>query len=350
MAKAKYYDPTELLTKKDLDGEEPSIYMVTSNRSAGKTTAFLKLQLEDFKNSGKKAMLLYRQKYETRACSQIYSDVLRLYPELGVEMKAESRAEGLYYEMFLDGESFGYACALNNPDQLKKYSPIFADVYNIVMDEFQTESGKYLPKEVQKLQSLLLTIARGGGAQSRKVRLFLLGNMVSIMNPYFIYFNIHKRLKADTRFIRGKGWVAQFEFNESASAAIKSSGIYKAFANDDYMNYSTENVYLIDSEIFIQSPKGKSKYIYTIVHDDVKYGVREYFEDGLLYVSRKVDNSCKLVVTFKASNHTQNTIMLNHYSYLWKNVRDAYQGGFLRFDDIQSKNAIYDILAVDMYK
>ena len=96
MAKTKYYEPTELLSKKDLDGEEPSIYLVTSNRSAGKTTAFLKLQLEDFKNNGKKAMLLYRQKYETRACSQIYSDVLRLYPEFGVEMKAESRAEGLY--------------------------------------------------------------------------------------------------------------------------------------------------------------------------------------------------------------------------------------------------------------
>ena len=345
-----YYTTTEVLSKKDLEKKEPAIILVTSNRSAGKTTAWLKEQLDDFKRNGRKAMLFYRQKYEVRACHQVYTGVLNLYPEYGEKMTSEARAEGLFYEMFLDGESFGYALPLNNPDQLKKYSPIFADVYYIIFDEFQTESGKYLKNEITNLQSILLTIARGGGEQSRPVKLVLLGNMVSLMNPYFIRFGIHKRLKAGTRFIRGNGWIAQFDFNESASNAIKSNGIYRAFSDDPYMSYSTENVYLVDSDIFIERPKGRAKYICTIVHDNVRYGVREFYDEGVVYVSKKVDPDNKNLVTFKASNHTQNTIMLNHYSYLWKNIKEAYQGGFLRFDDIQAKNAIFDILAVDLYK
>lgn len=345
-----YYNPQKILNMKDLDGDSPSIFIITTNRSAGKTTAFLKKSLEDFKKYKKQTVLFYRHSYELNACSAIFKDVMTIYPEYGEEMKAFPHAKGLYYEMFLDDETFGYAVSLNNPDALKKYSPIFASVGNIIFDEFQTETGKYLAKEVQKLQSIYLTIARGGGKQSRKVNLFMLGNMVSIMNPYFINLEIHKRLKDNTNFMRGNGWVAEFGFNDSASKAIKGNSFFKAFANEDYMSYSTEKVYLHDADIFINKPKGRAKYICTIVHDGMSFGVREYFDEGVLYVSHKPDNSCKQVIAFKASDHNQNTIMLTHYSFLWKNIRDAFNNGYLRFDDMKAKSAIFDILAVDLYK
>ena len=92
----KYFDIHEALNKTDLDGKEPSIYMITSNRSAGKTTGCLKEQLEDFKDNGRKGMLFYREKYEIKACHEIYTDVLKLYPNLGEEMTSERRADGLY--------------------------------------------------------------------------------------------------------------------------------------------------------------------------------------------------------------------------------------------------------------
>lgn len=345
-----YYNPQKILRMEDLDGEEPNIYIITTNRSAGKTTSFLKKALDDFKKLGVKVVLMYRYTYELNSCADIFKDVLKLYPEYGETMTGVSHANRLFYEMFLDKESFGYAVALSNPDALKKYSPIFAEVENIIFDEFQTETGKYLTKEVQKLQSLYLTIARGGGKQSRNVKLFMLGNMVTIMNPYFIFFEIHKRLKSNTNFLRGHGWIAEFGFNDSASKAIQGNSFFKAFQKDSYMSYSTEKVYLHDSDIFIEKPKGKSKYICTIMHDGNAYGVREYYEDGVLYISHKPDNSCKQVIAFKASDHNQNTIMLNHYSYLWKNIRDAFNNGYLRFDDMKAKSAIFDILSVDLYK
>jgi hypothetical protein len=345
-----YYNPQKLLNMKDLDGEDPSIYIVTTNRSAGKTTSFLKKSLQDFNKNGAKLVVIYRFTYELSSCPDIFKDVLNLYPNLGEKMTAIPHARGLFYEMFLDDVSFGYAVSLSNPDALKKYSPIFADVQHMLFDEFQSETGRYVTKEVEKFQSIYLTIARGGGQQSRHVKVYMLGNMVSIMNPYFIKFGIHKRIKDNTNFMRGNGWVAEFGFNESASNAIKNNSFFKAFQDEDYMSYSTEKVYLHDADIFIEKPKGRAKYICTIVHDGTQYGVREYFDEGVVYVSHKPDTSCKQIIAFKASDHNQNTIMLGHYSYLWKNIKDAFNNGYLRFDDMKAKSAIFDILSVDLYK
>lgn len=351
MSEQKYYDINSILNKKDLDNKEPSIYMITSNRSGGKTTSTLKYSLNLFKEKKRKTILLYRNKLELNGANLIYKDVLEMYPEYGAEMTILSHVGGSFYELFLDGVSFGYALALVKPDVLKKFSPLFADVDIIIMDEFQKEDGKYLNKEVEKLQSIYLTVARGGGSQSRDVKVFLLGNMVSLMNPYFVYFGIHKRLKDETKFIRGKGWIAQFTFIRSASESIKNNAFSRAFEGDSYMEYSTgENVYLYDSKVFIEQPKGKSRYIFTLVHDKVSYGVREYYQDGILYINKKPDKNCRYSATFKANDHNQNTIMLNKYCVHWKNIRDAYQGGYLRFDDIKTKNAIFDILGVDLYK
>lgn len=347
-----YYDCEKIINLKDLDNEDASIFIVTSNRSAGKTTSFLKKMLTNFNEKKEEFILLYRYSYELNSSNEIFKDVLSIYPNLGKDMTLISHARGLFYELRVDNNTCGYALSLSNVDSLKKYSGLFANVTSILMDEFQTESGKYLPKEVQKVQSVLLTVARGGGCQSRNVKLFLLGNNISMMNPYFITFGIHKRLNPNTHFLKGKGWVAEFDFNESAKKAIEENAIFKAFNNSNnksYMEYATKKGYLKDDKMFIESLTGKNKYLCTIIHDGISYGVREYYEDGFLYVSKKCDKLCKTVLTFKVSDHNQNSIIINRYSWIGKRLKEAFNNGFMRFDDVESKNAIFDILAIDIY-
>ena len=345
----KFYNPDKILSLKDLDGEEPSIYLITTNRSAGKTTAFLKKALEDFNTEGKKFCLIYRYSYELTSANEIFKDVLFLFNGLGSEMTTQAKARGLFYELLLDGKECGFALSLSNVDGLKKYSPLFANVYNLIFDEFQTESGKYLKKEVDKLQSLLLTVSRGGGEQSRNVKLFMLGNFVSLLNPYYIRFDIPKRVRENTHFLRGYGWVAEFGFNKSASDAIKNNAIYKAFNGDKYLQATTENVYLHDSEVFIEHMSGKSEYYATIVYDGRAYGIREFKEQGLLYISKKADKNYPFTLVFKADDHNANTLMLTGYSKVMKYLKDCYCRGLMRFDCMESKNAIFEVLSIDIY-
>lgn len=350
---AKYYSLDNIKKQKDINGNEPFFYMITGNRSAGKTTALLLESLKLHKETGKQTLFLYRVKDEIGSVGEIYKDVLQLYPEYGLSVETKKIVHGIIARMILttqDGEQsvLGFAVALNDCDKLKKYSSIFVDVELIVFDEYQLENGRYLKNEIQKLQSVIYSVCRGGGKQSRAVKTYLLGNTVTLMNPYFIFFGIHKRLRDNTHFIRGDRWLAEFEFNDDASKAIDENPLTAVFKNSNYVKYSKENVYLSDSSAFIDKATGKSNYLFTIIQDNDSYAVREYYEQGIVFVDRTVDGSCKNVVTFDSASHNQNTLMLSTHAYIFDYLNTSYKMGMLRFKDLKCKNVILDILSISI--
>lgn len=349
----KYYDLHQILHKTDINGKKPSIYLITNNRSAGKTTSVLEYALEKFRESydeelgyGEQLLLLYRTRYELSGCAQLFEDVLFRRQELGREMKCKGMAGGMIQQLYLDGVLFGFALDISSSDKLKKYSPMFLHVERALLDEYQLESGKYLKHEIQKLMSTIMTVSRGGGSQSRQIELFLLGNPVTIMNPYYCALGIHKRLMHDTKFMRGDGWVAEFGFNEAAAEAIADNPIYNALGGA-YRSYAIEQTYLREGSNFIEQPTGRSKYLFTLIHEGGRYGIRE-FEQGYIYVTKKVDGSCKSVFTYNAGEHDLNTVILDRASYSFELIEHSFKMGRLRFDSIEAKNAVFDILALNV--
>jgi hypothetical protein len=167
-----------------------------------------------------------------------------------------------------------------------------------------------------------------------------------MLNPYFVFFDIPKRLKDDTKFIRGHGWVAEFNFNESASNALKKNGLYRAF-DTQYMKTSADNAKLFYEEEFIEKTQGKTKYLFTIKHDGNYYGVREELTTGKTYIDEKYDKTCKNILVFSSGEHSSNTVMLSKNSFIMKKIKDSYNLALLRFSSLKAKNVIYDILAID---
>ena len=55
-----YYDGTKILSMKDINGKDPEIYIVTTNRTGGKTTYFGRLVVNRFFKKGEKFCLIYR--------------------------------------------------------------------------------------------------------------------------------------------------------------------------------------------------------------------------------------------------------------------------------------------------
>lgn len=344
----KYYDNSKIKQTKDIDGDIPGIIIVTSNRSAGKTTCWLKDSLEHYLATGEQFCLLYRFSYELNSSNEIFADILDMY-NLGKEVTTVAHAKGLFYELLLDNKTIGFSLSLNNVDALKKYSPIFAKVTRCIMDEYQSENGKYLPKELDKLQSLLMTISRGGGKQSKFVQVILLGNFITLMNPYFIKFGIHKRYHPETKIMRGSGWVAQFEFNESASNSINNNPTFKAFINDTYSMSATSINFLVDSDNFVGKMNGRNSYLATIIYDGVSIGVQDFYDKGIIYITKKVVANSPNKLIFNANDHNQNTVMLEHNNIIYHLLKRAFVNGAIRFEDLQCKNAIFDILAIDIY-
>lgn len=349
----KYIDFKDVKKRTDLDGNEPSLIMISSNRSDGKTTAVLLEMLNNFKESNKKrkVVLIYRNQYELSSSNMIFEDALYMYPEYGKEMTIKSHANGLFYELFLDGESFGFSVYMKKPDAMKKYSAVFGDCDTFLLDEFQLENGDYLPGEFEKFQSLLISLMRGRGKQSRNVKVYLLGNNVSLLNPYYVKYGVYKRIRKNTKCIRGHGWISYHHFNAYAAQQIKENPIFKDIAEDSkILTYSTSNSFLVDDYTFIKKPSGKQKYLFTILFDSKYYSCREYLEDGFIYVCKNYDPSYPLILSFQPSDHSNGTLMLRKNSFIWASIRDAYYGNYLRFDDMETKNVIISILAIDLLK
>lgn len=350
---AEYYDGTKLLSLNDINGNKPEIYICTTNRTGGKTTYFGRLCVNKFNQKAEKFALLYRYNYEIDDVGdKFFKDIGNLFfPNM--YMRSERRAKGVYHELFLceqgddknGGVSCGYALSLNSADQIKKYSHLLADVKRIIFDEFQSETNHYCAGEVEKFISIHTSLARGQGEQCKYLPVYMLGNPVSILNPYYVELGVSNRLGKETKFLKGDGFVLEQGFVDSASKAQQESGFNRAFSSNKYVAYSSQNIYLNDNEAFIEKPTGKSRYLCTLKYNGCEYGLKEYIELGVIYCDDKPDTSFHSKLAVTTDDHNINYIMLKRNELFINNMRYYFDRGCFRFKDLKCKEVILKALS-----
>lgn len=341
----KYYDGTKLLSMKDINGNKPELYLCTTNRTGGKTTYFSRWLVNRYRNHGEKFALIYRYNYELDDCAEkFYKDICGLFFQ-GTQMTSKRKANGIFHELFIDDKSCGYAISLNSADQIKKYSHLFNDVERMMFDEFQSETNHYCTDEVKKLLSIHTSIARGNGEQIRYVPVIMLGNAVSLINPYYAELGISSRLTEETKFLRGDGFVLEQGYIEGASVAQKQSGFNRAFAKNSYVAYASENVYLNDNTAFIEKPEGFPRYIATLRYNGCDFGVREYGEQGIIYCDDKADITFPVRISVTTEDHNINYVMLKRNDLFLGNLRYYFEHGCFRFKDLKCKEAVMKALS-----
>lgn len=349
-----YYDGTKLLSMQDIDGNKPEIYMVTTNRTGGKTTYFGRLCVKKFIDKGEKFALLFRFNYEIDAIAdKFFKDIGALFfPKYS--MTSERRAGGIFHELFLhypdepvdsEGHSCGYAISMNSADNIKRYSHLFSDVQRIIFDEFQSETNHYCSDEIRKFLSIHTSIARGQGQQTRYVPVYMLSNPVSIINPYYVELGIAERLQDSTKFLKGHGWVLENGYVDSASRAMKESGFNKAFEHNKYMGYAMESTYLNDNKAFIERPEGDSKYLATIQYEGKEYALREYYSAGVIYCDDHDDSTYKFRIAVTTDDHHVNYVMLKRNDMFIQSMRYYFERGCFRFKNLQCKEAVMKLIS-----
>lgn len=340
-----FYDGTKLLSMNDINGLRPEIFMCTTNRNAGKTTYFGRLMVNRFNEGKGKFTLVYRYNYELDDVSEkFYKDIGALFFK-GTTMTSKRRASGIYHELFIDDKSCGYAVSLNSADQLKKYSHLLSDTERMFFDEFQSETNHYCSDEIRKLLSVHTSIARGQGKQIRYVPMYMCGNTVSIINPYYIEMGISARLRDDTKFLRGDGFVLEQGFVEHAALAQSESGFNRAFAGNSYVQYAAQSVYLNDNKAFVEKPDGVGRYLATLRFKGCDYGLREFAQSGVIYCDDRPDTSFKEKLTVTTDDHAVNYVMLKRNDFFLSNLRYFFEKGCFRFKDLRCKEAVLTALS-----
>lgn len=348
-----YYDGTKLLSLKDINGNTPEIYISTSNRSAGKTTYFNRLLVNRFLKYNEKFCLLYQYQDELKdAPEKFFKDIQELFFS-SYRMRGEQIGNSKMYELFLcsnfdeedKGKSCGYAVALNCADKVKKYSHYLSDVERILYDEFQKENGRYCNDEVNKLISIHTSIARGHNKQVRYVPTILIANNVTLLNPYYVALGISDKLKKETKYLKGEGFVLEQGFNENASNEQETSLFNRAFKKSQYVKYSAQNVYLNDNNAFIAKMTGQNKYMCTFKYKGTEYGIKSYDEQGIIYCDKKVDPNFPRKISVTTDDHNINYVMLKNNEFLLQQLRFFFEQGCFRFYDLECKECVLKALA-----
>ncbi len=349
-----YYNGRELLEQKDINGKNPSIFVSTTNRSAGKTTYFIDMMAEKAVEDNKEFVLFFRSKDELPACSLIVESVTEMTGRK-YEIKAGKKiGDNMVHTIYINGELKGYGIYLGHYVKLKKYSPLFSRVEYTLMDEYQPEDGKFLKNEVTAYMSLIYSISRGNGKQFRYVKNILAGNLITLMNPYLIKSKLYKHIyirENETNYFKTKGWVAEVGYNKDASQALKDSSFADAFENEGYIKNNLEASYLFDASRFIGKIKSrKQRYIVTLRYNGCDYGVRADESSGNIYISSKHDPNCKTVIIFKESEHTENTIHFEFCTEIIMHLTDCYYNARMYFDSLETKNTMFEILSLSIYR
>ena len=343
-----YYDCNRLLTMKDKNGLTPEIFMVSGNRTAGKTYSFKKRLVDRFLNYGEKFCLLVRFGYEMDAIEETFFKDLKEIHYPGLNVKSEWEGRQLFKRLYINEKECGYCVAINSADTVKKYSSVFVDVTKIFFDEFQSETGKYCPDEITKFISIHVSMARGGGKQTRYLPVYMASNNVTILNPYYSLFGISKMLTPRTKFLRGDGWVLEITYNENAANALSSSAFGRAVSAHSYMQYAAENKALLDNENFIGKIEGHKNIFTVIIYNGKEYGIWSVDGGVIMYISHKSEPNWPQKISFKTEDHNISYLMQKRSDAYTKAMRAMFDQGRLRFEDLECKNMFFEFIGYTM--
>lgn len=308
---------------------------IVGARGTGKTFGFKNWAIKDFLKNGSQFVYVRRYKQELKKIKNFFADIAPFFPEHSFEVKGMT--------FYIDSKIAGYAIPLSTA-KIEK-STAYPLVNKICFDEFILDKGvyHYLTDEVVNFLELYSTVAR-----LRDVRVFFLSNALTMTNPYFDYFNIGlpygKPISCKNDILIEM--VKAEEYKKTAS----ETRFGKIISDTAYSNYAINNEFLRDNTTFVEKRDPRARYYFTIIYNSNSYGVWMDSANGVIHISRDVDESYFIRFALTTEDHTPNTLYTKGRKsvYLY-NLCEWYKNGAVRFGSVRVKNEIMNALKLILY-
>lgn len=311
--------------------------MVLSNRGGGKTFNMTRWTIDDFKKTGSQCAWVRRYQTEIDEMIQngkFFDAVREYYPS--DELKIDGNIG------YINGEAAIYFIALSTSRQLKSNNYPF--VNKIIFDEFIIDKGRitYLKNEVEVFLDLYETIAR----TRDNVRAVLLANSITIVNPYFLFFNV----KPDTsKRFTVSGQVCIELFTDADFVDAKKKSRFGQLVNGTrYGSYAIDNQWLLDNETFIEPKTPRAEFMLSLKYNGIVYGFWVDYKVGLIFVNRQYDPSSYSQYCLQKDDHDPNLLLIKSLASCkpMQRILYAFRYGLIRFEDMSVKNQFYEYIGL----
>jgi hypothetical protein len=325
MDKALYYNPNKMLSYNRI------LNFVIGSRGIGKSYSWKVHPIKRFLKYGEQFIYLRRYKPELKKVNQYFDNVKEEFP--GVELKVKGR------EFYVNGKIAGWAIPLSSWQSEK--SNAYPNVSTIIFDEFlrEKDNSGYIPNEVSALLNLMDTVFR----DRENCRCVALSNAVSVVNPYFLYFNLIPNI--NKRFNANESILIEIPDSKDFSEERRKTRFGKLIDGTDYGEMSLDNDFVNDSNVFIEKRSKESKYVFTVVYKGMNMGVWVDNDLGLLFLSHDHDPSSKKVFALSKEDLTENVMLISGWkkNYYLKKLVGSFMAGYLRFDNQVLRTTGYEL-------
>lgn len=316
------------------------INFILGARGWGKTYYFKKRSIEDCIKSGEQFIYLRRFKEEvTVTKDKLFGDILIQFPEYEIKLEKDT------YFINKKGEKhskiLGYIIPLSTSSKYK--SVPFPYVTKIIFDEFIVDKGvlHYLPNEVQLFLEFCSTVIRN----RNNVQVFLLGNAISLYNPYTLYFKI--KLQQGQKLYQNGEILLEMNHNREYEENMKSTRFGKLINGSKYGEYAIENKFLKDDKTFIEKKYSDSKDLCTYIFNNKEFSVWYSIKHNMIHISKDKSNK-QIRYTFTTDEHNPTTYLIRSFSKdrIWRQIKEMYQEGNVRFENGDCKNSFMEAMAM----
>lgn len=323
-------DKNELFySRHTIMGYNAFLNFILSGRGNGKTFDFKRMAL-DYEHQ-----TMWVRRYE--------NDL----PDVETSFMADLYKEGYYAEdsisikqdrLVRNGEVKVVFQALSTSN--KKKSVSYADVDYIVFDEFiETKANRnYIPKEVELFLDLIETVNRLR-IDRPEVRVFLLANKVSFVNPYFTFFNIKPFTGRFKKYKDGLIVVENY-YNEEFVKLKKESRFGRLIEGTKYGKYAIENEAFRDTNDFLCKKPDDSRHLCNIEYENITIGL--WKSGDFLYASKAHNPNSLTFAPRETIKEGQYVLMSNEMPV--KLMRDLNTIGQFYFEDNIVKDICYRIM------
>lgn len=312
------------------------IYMLFGARGSGKTFGAKWKAVKNFVKKGEE--FIYLRRYDTELSlvkENLFADLMiEKYPSDEMIEKG-----GTYY---FNEKPCGYAMALSRSNYYKSAS--FPKVTMIIFDEFVIDTAQnlhYLKNEVRKFLDLIETVAR----TRENVKVFMLANSLSAINPYTLYWDIKiSPARPQIRVVDGLVYCELLK-DEEFIAFKKSTAFGKLNAGTEYERMAVDNEFILDDDTFIEKKPGNARHFYTLKHEGETMGVWWNPATMVYYISPDYDPACKLTYTVKVKDHDSKSLLTTRSDRgMFGITIKAFKQGMMRFENIRIKTIMFDLM------
>lgn len=310
-------------------------------RGDGKTYGAKELAIKNAIRKGEQFILLRRYKTELGTRASFFDDIA---PNIEKQFPGyRFRVNGLVAEMKKPGskqyETIGYFVALSNSQMRKSVS--YAKVTLIIFDEFIIDSGpvRYLPKEVRSLLDFYITVDR----YQERTRVIMISNTVSIMNPYFIEWDI--RVEDYQEFItKGDGFVCVHLIKDNDFAnQVRQTRIGRFIEGTEYADYAIDGQFKDAHMAFVAKKSPSARYHVSIETESGLFALWVDFISGDWFAEEKRPKN-ETVWTTVPDKLVPGKILISKNDKIMQQLRTHFSHGRLFFSSPKARNAFIGVM------